>query len=178
MAPLSIDVVGLQKKMEQDSNIVLIDVRTPGEFRSSHARGAQNIPSSELTMEKVRSITHGKSEAVYVICQSGGRSTKACQQLLAENSPGLTIVNVEGGTGAWVAAGLPIITGKGVISLDRQMRIVAGSLTLIGVLLGWQVHSGFYGLSAFVGCGLIFAGVSNICPMIGLLSLMPWNNRA
>ncbi|MFA5057319.1 MAG: DUF2892 domain-containing protein [Opitutaceae bacterium] len=63
------------------------------------------------------------------------------------------------------------------ISLERQVRITAGSLVVIGVLLGWFVHRGFYGLSAFIGAGLVFAGITDICGLCVLLAKLPWNKR-
>jgi hypothetical protein len=64
-----------------------------------------------------------------------------------------------------------------VISLERQVRITAGALVVIGVALGWFVHPGFYGLSAFIGAGLVFAGVTDICGLCVLLAKLPWNKR-
>ena len=84
-------------------------------------------------------------------------------------------MNVEGGTKACEQAGLPLVRGKQVISLERQVRIAAGSLVLTGVILGWFVHPIFFGLSAFVGAGLVFAGVTDTCGMGLLLARMPWN---
>jgi rhodanese-related sulfurtransferase len=89
---------------------------------------------------------------------------------------GLTsVANVEGGTLACVEAGLPVVRGKKAISLERQVRIAAGSLVLIGVLLGWLVHPALAGLAAFVGAGLVFAGLTDTCGMGLLLARMPWN---
>ena len=85
------------------------------------------------------------------------------------------MVNVEGGTLACVEAGLPVVRGKKAISLERQVRIAAGSLVLLGVLLGWFVHPAFIGLSAFVGAGLVFAGITDTCGMGMMLARMPWN---
>ena len=76
---------------------------------------------------------------------------------------------------ACAQAGLPLVRGKQVISLERQVRIAAGSLVLTGVILGWFVHPIFFGLSAFVGAGLVFAGVTDTCGMGLLLARMPWN---
>ena len=61
------------------------------------------------------------------------------------------------------------------ISLERQVRISAGALVVAGVGLGWFVLPVFYGLSAFVGAGLIFAGITDICGMCLLLAKLPWN---
>ena len=110
---------------------------------------------------------------MYVICRSGSRGRQACEKFLAA---GFTdVANVEGGTQACVEAGLPVVRGKKAISLERQVRIAAGSLVLLGVLLGWLVHPAFLGLSAFVGAGLVFAGVTDTCGMGMMLARMPWN---
>lgn len=81
-------------------------------------------------------------------------------------------------TEAWVSAGLPVIRGKrSVIPIDRQMRIVAGSLVVLGAAL-YFIYPAFILLAAFVGCGLTFAGVTNICPMMNMLARMPWNQAS
>ena len=64
-----------------------------------------------------------------------------------------------------------------IIDLNRQVRIVAGSLVLLGVVLGWFVHRWFFGLSAFVGTGLIIAGITDYCGLCYLLALLPWNRN-
>jgi len=87
-------------------------------------------------------------------------------------------VNVEGGTLAWDQAGLPVTRGKKMMSLERQVRIAAGSLVLIGVVLAWMVHPYLIRLSAFVGAGLVFAGITDTCGMGMLLARMPWNQVA
>ena len=109
----------------------------------------------------------------YVICQSGGRAARACEMFAAAGFS--NVLSIEGGTAAWERAGLPIVRGSGrsVISLERQVRIGAGTLVLIGVLLGWLVHAAFFGLAAFVGAGLVFAGVTEWCGMGMLLARMP-----
>ena len=85
------------------------------------------------------------------------------------------MLNVEGGTLAWAEAGLPVVRGKRAISLERQVRIAAGSLVLLGAILGWMVHPVFVGVSAFIGAGLVFAGITDTCGMGLLLARMPWN---
>jgi rhodanese-related sulfurtransferase len=85
------------------------------------------------------------------------------------------VVNIEGGTLAWEEAGLPVVRGQKMMSLERQVRIAAGALVLIGVILGWLVDPTFAGLAAFVGAGLVFAGLTDTCGMGMLLARMPWN---
>lgn len=151
----------------------LIDVRTPAEFEAVHARGAESVPLDRLDPAAMGANGGG---GVYVICQSGGRSAKACERLMAAGLAG--VCSVEGGTTAWEAAGLPVERGASrVISIERQVRIVAGTLVVIGTVLGWAVHRAFLGVPLFVGSGLVFAGVTDFCGMGMLLARMPWNQR-
>lgn len=158
----------------QSGPVELIDVRTPVEFREVHVAFARNVPLDRLDPVAIRQARDGRTgEPLYVICRSGGRGRKACEYLLAA---GLNnVVNVEGGTTACAEAGLPVVRGKKAISLERQVRIAAGLLVLLGVLLGFLVHPILFGLSAFVGTGLVFAGVTDFCGMGLLLARMPWN---
>ena len=158
------------EKRKQDSGIPLIDVRTPAEYGSIHADGAVNHPMDSLEIDE---IPFSKDQEIHVICQSGGRSMKVSQKLEAA---GFTnVVNVEGGTSAWHAAGLLVDEGKKVMSLERQVRIAAGSLVVIGAAVGQFVHPGGFGLSAFIGAGLVFAGVTDTCGMGMMIAKMPWN---
>lgn len=157
--------------------IELIDVRTPVEFRSVHLSAARNLPLGELDPAALLRAREGAADQpLYVICQSGGRSRQACERFA---QAGFTqVINVEGGTAACLAAGLPVVRGQQAISLERQVRIAAGSLVVLGALLGWLVHPAFVGLSAFVGAGLVFAGITDTCGMGLLLARMPWNQAA
>jgi rhodanese-related sulfurtransferase len=154
--------------------IELIDVRTPLEYREVHVDCACNIPLDTLDPPKVMLNRHSTRETpIYLICRSGGRATQACERFINAGFP--NVVNVAGGTLACIEAGLPVVRGKKVFSLERQVRITAGLLVLVGVALGWLVHPAFYCLSAFVGAGLIFAGITDSCPMALLIAKMPWN---
>ena len=165
--------VELQSLLTAQPALPVIDVRTPVEFAEVHVPQAQNIPLDELVPG---SLPFPKDQPVYLLCRSGQRATKAAAQFARE---GFTApIVVEGGTLAWIGANLPVTRGSvKVVSLERQVRIVAGSLVLIGVLLGCFVHRGFYGLAGFVGAGLVFAGITDFCGMGLLLAKMPWNRR-
>jgi rhodanese-related sulfurtransferase len=162
---------------QQSEQVDLIDVRTPIEFREVHAIGARNIPLDSLDPHAVIQSRNGNGDdPLYVICRSGKRASKAIQQFV---DAGFTnAVNVDGGTQAWDAAGLPVARGKKAISLERQVRIAAGFLVLLGAILGFFVHPYFIGISAFVGAGLMFAGITDTCGMGMMLAKMPWNRRA
>lgn len=154
--------------------VELIDVRTPLEFQEVHVDIARNVPLDRLDPAAVMAARNGTAQApLYVVCKSGSRGRQACERF---HQAGFTnVFNVDGGTEACVQAGLPVVRGKKAMSLERQVRIAAGSIVLIGVVLGWQVHPALYGLSAFVGAGLVFAGITDTCGMGMLLARMPWN---
>jgi len=153
---------------------VLIDVRSPAEYDSVHVPGSVLLPLADITAEAVGRHRKSGKGTVYLICQTGTRSQLAATKLAAE---GLTnVIGVDGGIEAWTQAGLQVHRGeKRVISLERQVRIGAGSVVVTGVLLSLFVHPAFIWLSAFVGSGLIFAGITDWCGLGLLLARAPWN---
>lgn len=154
---------------------LLIDVRTPAEFEAVHAADAKNIPLDRLDAAALRTEMQSLGcERLLVICQFGKRAQMACEKLAAA---GIPVVNVHGGTAAWDQAGLPVVRGRVMMSLERQVRIAAGMIVLAGILMGFLLHPALFGLSAFVGAGLVFSGVTDTCPMGLLLARMPWNQR-
>lgn len=173
MSYATINVQELYKRCSSGDSIKVIDVRTPAEYRSCHATIAVNFPLERLDPKQIENA-FGTTEPVYVLCKSGGRSRQACDKLSAA---GLNVINVDGGTMAWQDAGYAVTRGGNVLPLDRQMRIVAGSMAMLGVGLSF-VHPAFIFLSGFVGAGLVFAGVTDICPMMMMLAKMPWNQGA
>jgi rhodanese-related sulfurtransferase len=167
----------LNRLRQQGKTVELIDVRTPAEYGQIHVDGAKLMPLDRLDPKALLAARHGNaSEPLYVVCQSGTRGAKARDQFQAAGFS--HVFNVEGGTVAWEQAGLPVIGGTSkVISLERQVRIAAGTLVLIGLAFGTFVHPALYGLSAFVGAGLVFAGITGWCGMGLLLARAPWNHR-
>lgn len=154
---------------------VLVDVRTPAEFVRLHAPSARSLPLAKITPAAVEPLRDPDGR-IYLTCQAGTRAATACRQLEAAGVRDLCLV--EGGMVAWVAAGLPTVsTGKGVISLERQVRMAAGFLVVLGCLLSWLVQPALLLISVFVGAGLIFSGITGFCGMGVLLSKMPWNTH-
>ncbi|MCC6425096.1 MAG: rhodanese-like domain-containing protein [Phycisphaerales bacterium] len=159
-----------QRMKESGQSVRIIDVRTPAEYAHVHAQGADLIPLDQLDPQAASM----NGERLLLICQSGARATKGCEKLLSAGCR--EVYCIEGGTAAWQQAGLPVVRGQSkVISLERQVRIGAGLLVLIGLGLAWLIHPAFAGLSAFVGAGLIFAGLTDWCGMGMILAKMPWN---
>jgi rhodanese-related sulfurtransferase len=171
--PPTISVQELAQKASSGSEIDVIDVRTPVEYREVHCSYARNFPLESLAPTTVAAQRSDNDQPLYVICLSGARGEKACAAFAAA---GITnVVNVTGGTRAWDAAGLPVVRGKKAVSLERQVRIAAGSLVLAGSTAGYFGPEYWIGLPAFVGAGLIFAGITDTCGMGMILAKMPWN---
>ncbi|MFG0259605.1 MAG: rhodanese-like domain-containing protein [Phycisphaerales bacterium JB041] len=155
-----------------DGGTVLIDVREPFEHAEERIAQACHEPLSRFDPEAVRAA-HPDSRVVFH-CRSGKRSADAAGRFARE---GETTFHLEGGIEAWKAAGRPTVRPAKAprIPVMRQVQITAGSLVTVGVVLGAFVSPWFLLLSAFVGCGLVFAGLSGWCGMAMLLGKMPWN---
>jgi len=160
------------------ADMCILDVRTAAEVKASALPDCLHIPLHELTPARLQHEIekNGKNGAqVYLLCQAGKRAEMAADQLTGNVDSELVII--EGGMNAVREAQIPLQqTGKAVMSLERQVRIAAGFLVLIGVVLGFQVATGFFLLSGLVGAGLMFAGITDTCMMGMLIARMPWNH--
>jgi len=167
----------LLSRIQDSGSIKIIDVRTPAEFGEIHIQHAENIPLDRLNAA-TSNLNPGEDGFLYFICQSGGRSRKACDAMI---TAGFTkVINIEGGTIACEAAGLPVIRGRKSISLERQVRISAGALVVMGVLIalfteGYGIQMAGLFLAGFIGAGLVFAGITDTCGMAMIIAKMPWN---
>ncbi|MEU6298056.1 rhodanese-like domain-containing protein [Streptomyces erythrochromogenes] len=149
----------------------LLDVRTPGEFRTSHIPGAHNVPLSTLREHVAELRTH-LDGGVVLVCRSGTRAARA-EETLAE--AGLADLRVlDGGMLAWEAAGAPVERGEARWDLERQVRLVAGSVVLVTGVAGLFLP-GVHLIGTTIGAGLTFAALSNTCAMGMLLSKLPYN---
>lgn len=151
----------------------ILDVRTPGEFASLRIAGSVNVPFERLDPPALLA-RFGADTPLYCVCQTGTRSQLAADRLRAA---GFTnVVHVDGGTNAWTSADLPLLRGeRSVISLERQVRIAAGLISVLGIIAGALIHPAGYVVSALVGAGLVYAGVTNTCGMSMVLARLPWN---
>jgi len=149
----------------------VIDVRAGAEFDAEHIPGCRLIPLDELEAraDEVRALPSPR----LLLCRTGNRALMASRTLGKLRVTGLAVV--EGGLDAYLAAGGATVKGRACISLERQVRIAAGSLVATGVALGFLVHPACFALSGFVGAGLVFAGITDWCGLGLLLCRMPWN---
>lgn len=152
----------------------LVDVRSPGEYRSGHIPGAENYPIDDFNAETAKELANSANgRQVCLICQSGKRSERALN-IWGEAGQG-SAVELEGGMSQWPSeAGLEK-SGKAPLPLMRQVQIVAGSGVFIGTLLGAFVNPWFLIIPGFFGAGLTFAGLTGACGLAMVLTKMPWN---
>ncbi|MGW4735731.1 rhodanese-like domain-containing protein [Streptomyces shenzhenensis] len=157
--------------------LTVIDVRTAGEYASGHLPGALNIPLDQVK-HALPDIQHAAGRgAVLMVCASGNRSAQACR-LLAEH--GVPAATLAGGTGGWTAAGHTVdrpaaCATRAAWSMERQVRLTAGTLVLLGLALGLLVHPAFLILSAGIAGGLVFSALTDTCGMAVVLGRLPHN---
>ncbi|MFC6285461.1 rhodanese-like domain-containing protein [Nocardioides sp. GCM10027113] len=170
----SIGVAEAQALMQQPNTLVL-DVRSPGEFETAHIDGAVNIPVDQLDPH-LRQIVHNAGGTLVLVCQSGGRAEQAATKLSREGKQDLVLL--AGGMNSWLAANAPVKRGEvEKWALERQVRLVAGSIVLLAVVASIWVPA-LKWVAAAVGFGLTFAAVSNTCMMGNLLAKLPYNRGA
>ncbi|MGD0791049.1 MAG: rhodanese-like domain-containing protein [Terriglobales bacterium] len=160
-------------QLRNQPSALLVDVRSSTEFASGHIPGAVNIPMDQI---EARLDDLGLNLPIVLTCQSGKRARmtagllEPCQRQIAV---------LEGGTKAWIEAGLPVVAStKTRWSLERQVRLGAGLLVLTGAILALTANPRWVFLCGFVGLGLTFAGLTDVCAMAVILERMPWNSRS
>ena len=151
----------------------VIDVRTPGEFAAAHIPGSYNVPLT-LLEEHRRELTEHLDDDVVLVCRSGARACRAESVLADTGAANLHVL--DGGITAWESSGGDVTEGEGGWDLERQVRLVAGSIVLTGILASTVVPQAKW-LSAGIGAGLTGAALTNTCAMGALLSRMPHNRR-
>lgn len=152
-------------------DVIIIDVREPGEYKREHIPGSRNVPVSRL---KSADFSADKNKIAIFHCHSGNRTKLARDVILSLNFKDTYCL--PGGLAQWVRCNMPVNRNKDApIDIMRQVQITIGILILTGVLLSWLISPYFILLCAFMGVGLVYAGVSGSCGMATLLSYMPWN---
>jgi rhodanese-related sulfurtransferase len=156
-----------------DSGALLIDIREADEHAREKIPGARHLPLSKLD-EADLAVHQGKP--VIFHCKSGARTQANAPRLAGKVAGACDAFVVEGGLDAWRKAGLPVVSDRNQpLELQRQVQIGAGSLVLAGTLLGVFVSPWFFAVPAFVGAGLITAGVTGFCGMARILMRATWN---
>ncbi len=162
----------LSPLLKDRPEIRFLDVRTSGEFASTHIPGAYNVPLDTLG-EHTRELLRVADTPIILVCQSGGRARKAEGSLKAAGMDNLHIL--DGGMNGWIAGGFAVVRGAPRMSLERQVRIAAGSMAALGGILALLLNPLFAIIPAMVGSGLVFAGVTDTCAMGMLLARLSYN---
>ncbi|MCZ7457483.1 rhodanese-like domain-containing protein [Streptomyces sp. WMMC940] len=156
--------------------LTVIDVRTPGEYAGGHLPGALNVPLDRIQRALPDIRRAADRGDVLVVCASGARSGNACR-ILAEY--GIATATLSGGTGAWAADGHDLHRPQGAAratwGMERQVRLTAGAVVVLGLLLGLLGHPAFQILSAGIAAGLVFSALTNTCGMAAVLAKLPHN---
>ena len=159
--------------VEKNPQTQHLDVRSILEFSQVHIEKSINIPIDTLSGRIGELSRSGQNYIVF--CLAGNRSPMAADMLIQAGINGVKVM--EGGIARWQKEKLPVVKGQSGISLERQVRIIAGSLMLTGIILAALLHWAFIFISVFVGCGLIFAGLTDNCLMGMLLMKLPYNKK-
>ncbi|MBL8925891.1 MAG: rhodanese-like domain-containing protein [Pseudonocardia sp.] len=167
-----LDVTALRAALAAEPDTLLVDIRSPDEFRAAGIDGAVNIPLDRLDAH-LRRIVHDAGGRMVLVCQSGARAARAAERL---GRAGLTdVVVLEGGMNAWVAANAPVCRFPGAAwSLERQVRLVAGGIVASSVLASVRAPRLRF-VAGAVGLGLVTAAVTDTCGLARLLARLPWN---
>ncbi len=169
----SLDVASARHLIANNPDTLVVDVRTPTEFGTAHIPEAINLPLDQVDPH-LRRIVDDAGGRMILVCQAGSRAQR-CQRLLAEAGRTDAVV-LDGGMNAWAEAGAPITRGAPRWSLERQVRLVAGSIVMVTIVISlWWLPSRF--LAGTIGAGLALAAVTNTCVMGLLLAKLPHNRR-
>ena len=161
------------QKHVTDGDAVLIDTRHPAEHAYEHIVGAHLMPESDLHGEKLRELADGKPIILY--CRTSRRTAATVDQLMSEGYG--EVVHIDGGLEAWKRSGHETISSPGAprFSIIQQVQMTAGTMVLIGTLLGAFVDPAWLVLPVAAGAGIAFAGFTGLCFMANALERMPWN---
>ena len=160
-------------EVDQQKHAIIIDVRTAGEYRTAHIKGSFNVPLNELAEHISTLKTY--SEPIIVVCRTSNRSSIAANAL---HEMGLDDVGImRGGIHSWERAGYTVVYGEKHISMERQVRIFAGSMVLVTAILGFVLHNILFLITALIGSALVYSGVTDTCHAAQFLAQLPYNKN-
>jgi rhodanese-related sulfurtransferase len=171
----SVDSATLQSWIDTGDDLIVLDVRSGAEFENMHIRGSYNVPLPLLS-EHADELAERLGRRTVLVCQSGTRAEQARQRL---SGAGVETAHVlTGGVPSYAAAGGDVVRGAQRWDLERQVRLVAGSLVVTGLAGGKFLSPKFRTLAGIIGAGLTFSAATNTCAMGNALAAMPWNRAA
>jgi rhodanese-related sulfurtransferase len=169
-----IDAATLRRLLADDPALRILDVRSGGEFANIHIGGSYNVPLDTLAehANDLADVDH----PVVLVCKSGARADQAHTTLSNAGKQELHLL--DGGLDSWTASGGEVVRGSSKTwAMDRQVRLIAGSISLVGILLSVAVPRAKW-LAGAVATGLTFSAVSNTCAVGNALGRLPFNRGA
>jgi rhodanese-related sulfurtransferase len=166
-----VDAATVRSWLENHEPVTVVDVRTPAEFEAAHIRGSYNVPLPLLN-EHAEELSRRLDEHVVLVCQSGVRSSQARDRLAAYGLENAQVVN--GGVPDYEAAGGDVVHGRQRWAMERQVRMIAGSLVTGSIATSLFAPKARF-LAGAVGAGLTIAALTDTCAMSRLLSKLPYN---
>lgn len=173
--PTVLDATAVEEWLQQPDAPTLIDVRTPGEFAGSHIPGSYNVPL-DLLKEHRQELSRELRDHFVLVCRSGARAEQAKESLASVGAALPTLHVLDGGLAAWEREDRQVVRAEPRWELERQVRLVAGSIVLAAVLLSVIVPAAKW-VAAAIGAGLTLAAISNSCLMGMMLAKLPYNRR-
>lgn len=176
-APVTPNTLTAAQAADRLDGFTVIDVRTPAEYTTGHLPGAVNVPLDQVKRALPEIRQAAERGGLLVVCASGARSEKASGIMAADGVPAATLA---GGTTAWASEGRGLerpaaCDTRAVWGMERQVRFTAGTLVLLGLVLGLLVHPAFQLLSAAIAGGLVFSALTDTCGMAVVLGKLPHN---
>jgi rhodanese-related sulfurtransferase len=172
--PAGLDVDGLRRLLASQAGVVVLDVRSPGEYAAVNIEGSVNLPLNTME-QRAAEVAAGLTGPVVLVCAQGVRSGQAARLLTAEGAENLQVL--DGGVSAWESAGGEVRRGRGHWAMERQVRLVAGSIVLASVLASTRRQPAKW-IAAAIGAGLTYSAVSNTCTMARVLGYLPYNRSS
>lgn len=166
-----VDAGTVRNWIETNESVTVIDVRTPAEFETAHIRGSYNVPLPLLN-EHAEELSRRLDEHVVLVCQSGVRSSQARDRLAAYGLENAQVI--DGGVPDYEAAGGDVVHGRQRWAMERQVRLIAGSLVTGSIATSLLAPKARF-LAGAVGAGLTIAAVTDTCAMSRVLSKLPYN---
>ncbi|MBM7798979.1 rhodanese-related sulfurtransferase [Microlunatus panaciterrae] len=169
--PDTVDTETVLGWMADPDAVTVIDVRSPAEFDTVHITGSYNMPL-DLLAEHAPQLATRLDHKVVLVCQSGVRAGQARQRLAAVGMDNLHVLDK--GVPGFAAAGGPVVRGRARWALERQVRFVAGSLVVAGVVASrWAPK--LVAVAGGIGAGLTISALTDTCTMGRVLSALPYN---
>lgn len=169
-----VDASTVQSWLDRSDDVTVLDVRTPAEFETAHIKGSYNVPL-HLLNEHAGEVSNRLDRHVVLVCQSGARASQASERLARVGMDNLHVL--DGGVPSYAEAGGDVVRGRSRWAMERQVRLVAGSIVASSIAVSTFAPKARF-VAGAIGAGLTYSAVTNTCGMARVLSALPYNRAA